>query len=117
MQTIIAYCGLNCHECGAYQATIANDDSKRRAVAEEWSQEYHADIKPADINCTGCLTIGENIFSHCKVCEIRLCGMEKKVTNCAYCNEFVCDKLEKFFQMAPFLREKLTQIHDGLQSN
>jgi hypothetical protein len=110
MCSIIAYCGLNCHECGAYLATITNDDDKRQAVAEQWSKENHTDIKPADINCTGCLTIGEIIFSHCKVCEIRLCGIQKKVANCAHCDEYVCEKLEKFFQMAPFLREKLNQI-------
>jgi len=117
MNSIIAYCGLNCTECGAYQATIANDDAKRKEVAEQWTKEYHADIKPVDINCEGCLAIGENVFSNCKVCEVRLCGIEKKVTNCAHCDEFVCAKLEKFFQMAPFLREKLTQIYNELHSN
>jgi hypothetical protein len=115
MQPIIAYCGLNCHECDAYLGTVANDDAKRKAVAKQWSQEYHADLKPADINCTGCLTVGEQIFSHCKVCEIRLCGIQKNVANCAYCDDFICGKLEKFFQMAPFLREKLNQIHDERQ--
>jgi len=115
MQSIIAYCGLNCDECGAYLATVANDDAKRKEVAEQWSKEFHADIKAADINCEGCLSVGENIFSHCKVCEIRLCGIERKVANCACCDDFVCAKLEKFFQMAPFLHEKLNQIRNERQ--
>ncbi|MFA4839236.1 MAG: DUF3795 domain-containing protein [Candidatus Neomarinimicrobiota bacterium] len=114
MKSIIAYCGLNCHECGAYLATLANDDAKRKEVAEQWSKEYHVEIKPADINCTGCLTVGENVFSHCTVCEIRLCGMEKKVVNCAHCDDFVCEKLEKFFTMAPFLRERLTELRAAI---
>ncbi|MDD5765124.1 MAG: DUF3795 domain-containing protein [Candidatus Marinimicrobia bacterium] len=114
MKHIIAYCGLNCHECDAYLATLANDNAKRKEVAKQWSKEYHVDLKPADINCTGCLTVGENVFSHCKVCEIRLCGIEKKVVNCAHCNDFVCEKLEKFFTMAPSLREKLTKLRTVL---
>ncbi|MFH1213207.1 MAG: DUF3795 domain-containing protein [Candidatus Neomarinimicrobiota bacterium] len=114
MKSIIAYCGLNCHECGAYLATIANDDAKRKEIAEQWSKEYHADIKPADINCTGCLTVGENVFSHCKVCEIRLCGMQKKVVNCAHCDDFACEILENFFTMAPSLRKRLTELRAAL---
>jgi len=114
MNSMIAYCGLNCAECGAYQATLANDDAKRKEVAELWSKEYHTAIKPADINCDGCLAVSDNIFSHCRVCEVRLCGIRKKVINCAHCEKFVCEKLEKFFQMAPFLRETLNQIRAGL---
>jgi len=116
MTPIIAYCGLNCHECGAYLATLANDDVKRKEVAEQWSKEYHTDIKPADINCTGCLTVSDEIFSHCKVCEIRLCGLKKQVVNCAHCEDFICAKLEKFFQMAPFLRDRLQQMRADLNS-
>lgn len=114
MKSIVAYCGLNCTECGAYQATLANDDAKRKEVAEQWSQVYHLELKLADINCTGCLSVGKNIFSHCKVCEIRLCGLQKKVVNCAHCGEFVCEKLENFFKMAPYLRERLNELRNQL---
>ena len=44
------------------------------------------------------------------VCEIRKCGMDKGVKNCAYCADYGCDKLLKFFEMAPQAREKLEEI-------
>ena len=112
----IAYCGLNCAECGAYLATINNDDRQRAEVAEQWSREYHVEMKPADINCTGCLSTSGTVFSHCQVCEVRLCGLAKNVANCAHCKDFICDKLEKFFQMAPFLRDRLQQMRADLNS-
>ncbi|MBM3120461.1 MAG: DUF3795 domain-containing protein, partial [Chloroflexi bacterium] len=35
------------------------------------------------------------------ICKIRKCGKQKQVENCAYCHEYACEKLTKFFAMAP----------------
>ena len=78
---MIAYCGLKCHECEAFLATLKNDNKKRKEIAELWSKEYNADLKPEDINCTGCLSEGEGLFSNCNICEIRKCAVEMKVIN------------------------------------
>lgn len=51
MKTMIAFCGLAYHECGALLATKANDDAKRQEVAVMWSKEFNVDIKAQDINC------------------------------------------------------------------
>ena len=112
MNEIIAICGLPCHECGAFLATRNDDNEKRVEVAKLWSKQYNVDIKPEDINCDGCLTDGEYIFNYCKVCEIRKCGKEKGIMNCAYCDEYACEKLEKFFQMAPDSRKRLDEIRN-----
>lgn len=77
MEKIVAYCGLDCHECGAFLATKENDDQKRAEVAQEWSRLFKAEVKPEDINCDGCQSIGGCLFNYCKVCEIRKCGKEK----------------------------------------
>jgi hypothetical protein len=110
MDEMIAMCGITCHECGAFLATRDNDDKKRAEVAQLWSKEYKADIKPEDINCEGCLSDTENLFSHPKVCEIRKCGQEQGVVNCAHCRDYVCEKLEKFFEMAPDAKKRLDEI-------
>ena len=107
---MISICGLPCGECGAYIATRENDDQKRKEVAELWSKEYKSDIKPEDINCKGCASDSDVLFSFTQVCEIRKCGKEKKVLNCAYCEDYACEKLEKFFEMAPIAKEKLEEI-------
>ncbi len=111
MKEMIAFCGLACHECPALLATKADDDEKRAEVAQLWSKQFNADIKPDEINCDGCQSGGENLFGHCKVCEIRKCGKEKSVSNCAYCVEYSCEKLGMVFDMMPDAKKRLDDIN------
>ncbi|KPJ65710.1 hypothetical protein AMJ44_09620 [candidate division WOR-1 bacterium DG_54_3] len=110
MEKMIAFCGLVCSECPAYIATQKDDDNERRKVAEMWSKGFKVELKPEDINCDGCLVDSENLFSHCKVCEIRKCGKETKVENCAYCDDYACEKLTDFFKMAPEAKTTLDEV-------
>jgi hypothetical protein len=114
MEKMIAYCGITCTDCGAYIATQNDDDAKRKEVAEEWTKQFNHEFKPEEINCDGCLVDTGRVFNYCNVCEIRKCGREKGVANCAYCDDYACDKLEKFFQMAPMFRAVLDEIRKGL---
>ncbi len=111
---MIAFCGIDCHECGAFLATKNNDDKKRSEVAKLWSRQFNADIKPADINCNGCRSDGQNIFGYCTVCEIRKCGKEKKLDNCAYCDEYACEKLGAILNMMPDAKKRLDEIRNRL---
>jgi hypothetical protein len=110
MEKMIAVCGLTCSECPAFIATQKNDDQERRKVAEKWSKDYKVDLKPEDINCLGCTVDSDNVFNYCKVCDIRKCGKGKKVENCAYCTEYVCDKLSDFFKIASVAKSNLDEI-------
>jgi hypothetical protein len=114
MKEMISICGLSCHECPALLATKADDDKQRKEVAALWSKQYGKEIDPKSINCNGCLTEGEPVFDHCRTCEIRACGKKKKVVNCAHCEDYVCDKLETFFGMAPTCKETLDAIRLSL---
>ena len=109
----IAFCGLSCDECGAYIATVNDDDARRAEVAATWSKEYGADIEPSGINCLGCHSTGEPIFAHCRVCEIRLCGLERGIDNCAHCDDYACEKLAEFLEMVPACRKTLDAIRKG----
>jgi len=113
MEEIISVCGLLCNECGAFVATRNDDDEKRTEVAQLWSKQYNVDVKPEDINCDGCISDSEPLFSHCKVCEIRKCGKQKNIENCAYCDEYACERLEKFFGMVPEAKRRLDGIKSG----
>jgi hypothetical protein len=101
MEKMMAMCGLVCSGCPAFLATMHDSDEERRKTAEEWSKAYGHEIKPEDINCFGCLSVGKQLLAHCGVCEIRVCGTGKKVENCAHCPDYACEKLLKFFEMAP----------------
>ncbi len=110
MQEIVAYCGLVCTECPAYKATQEDDNSARAKVAEAWSKQFKHNFKTEDINCNGCLAVGEIQFSYCSMCNIRKCGVDRKVLNCAYCLEYPCDKLSNFLSEVPEARAKLEAI-------
>ena len=114
MEKIIAFCGTVCSECPAFIATRNDDNDKRKETSSLWSKRYNADIKPEEINCDGCTSeVGEK-FNYCNVCEIRKCGLEKDIKNCAYCSEYVCDKLNTFFKIAPEGKATLDEIKMGL---
>jgi len=114
MEKIVAYCGIPCSECPAFIATKSDDDEARAKVAKDWSKEFESNIKPEDINCDGCLTDGDRVFNHCNVCEIRQCARGKQIENCAYCDEYACEKLNSFFEMVPNIKQILDEIRENL---
>jgi len=114
MERMIAYCGAICSECPTYIATQKDDNEERKKVAELWSKQFRIDLKPEDINCDGCLTENGRLFGHCQTCEIRTCAREKGVKNCAYCEDFACEKLSKFFSRFPKAKQTLEEIRATL---
>jgi hypothetical protein len=114
MEKMLAYCWITCTECPAFIATQNDDDARRKETAELWSKKYNVEIKPEDINCDGCLADTGRVVGYVHVCEIRKCGQEKGVENCAYCNDYGCKKLTDFFQMVPEAKANLDEIRKGL---
>jgi len=114
MNKMISYCGLLCHECGAFIATLNDDNEKRAEVAKQWSKEYHKEFNAKDINCFGCLSEGKPVIGYCNICKIRSCAKTKSVSNCAYCDDYACDQLMEFFQMVPANKNRLDQIRENL---
>ncbi len=106
MKKLIAACGINCADCGARQATIDNDDVKRKEVAEQWSKAYETDLSIESINCTGCMEEGVK-FAHCKECEIRECVKDMEINNCAECEEYPCEEMEQFLEHVPEAKANL----------
>ncbi len=67
INSYIAYCGYDCSKCPHYK----ND-------------------------CAGCLA-GPDKKVHNPNCEVRVCNVERKLVNCAYCKEYSCSKLETLY--------------------
>ena len=114
MDEIIAYCGLTCTECPAYIAARKDDDNLRKKTAEEWSKQFNTEIKPEDVNCDGCLVTDGRHIGYCAMCEIRKCGMEHAVENCAHCADFECEKLTAFLDQVPAARARLEGVRKDL---
>ena len=117
MAKMIAYCGIVCTDCDAYKATQSGDDAALEKVAESWREQFDPSITAESIKCDGCLATTETLCSHCSICPMRVCAMQRGETNCAYCAEFEgCEKLEAFFSHSPNMRDVLDQLR-AAQSN
>jgi hypothetical protein len=115
MDKIIAYCGLVCSDCPAYVATQADDRAALEQVAAQWREEFNApDLTVESIICDGCLTDEGRKCNHCFECQIRACAMERGVANCAYCDDYGCEKIEGFFGFAPDAKATLDGIRQSL---
>jgi hypothetical protein len=115
MDKIIAYCGLVCSDCPAYIATQADDPAALEQVAARWREEFNApDMTVESIICDGCLGTEGRKCSHCFECDIRACCMERGVVNCAYCDDYGCEKIERFFGFVPDAKARLDGIRQSL---
>lgn len=95
MNKFIAYCGLDCEKCEARIATVNNDNELRKKVAAEWTELNQVEITPEMINCSGCRVDGVKTPFCDSLCEIRQCGLSKKIETCGGCSELMtCGKVK-----------------------
>ena len=107
MEKMIAYCGLDCAECGAYKAMQNNDQALREKIAAEWTTAHNFNFTPEMINCSSCKSDGIKI-GHCSQCEMRKCASEKDVVNCGACAEFkTCKTINDFIAQVPGAADNL----------
>ena len=113
---IVGYCGLICTECAAYRATQEDNNNKRKEVAHYWNTQYKFELKYEDINCDGCLQTGKRLMKYCSSCEVRRCGLQRDIINCAYCGEYPCQKLTSMAWFNTESKPTLDQIQESLRS-
>jgi hypothetical protein len=111
---MVAYCGLVCTDCDAYIATQKNDLEALGRLAEKANKDYGLSLAADDSRCDGCLATTGVQIGYCRQCEIRACGVAKKVPNCAHCDDYACEKLESFFKMATKAQPVLDAIRAKL---
>jgi len=115
METIIAYCGLDCGNCPVHLATLEQDkflqNAMRESVAEQLSKYYGINSSPENINdCDGCMADSGRIFTGCVQCNIRKCAILKNLESCALCYDYPCENLMKHFSQDPDSKIRLEEI-------
>lgn len=119
MDEMIAYCGLRCDTCSILLATRETDDEKRNKMKVEiiriCKEHYGTEYKLEDItDCDGCKTEGGRLFSGCSKCQVRKCAKAKGVENCAHCDEYPCEEIEKLSAKEPEVKKRLDEIKGKL---
>lgn len=121
-EEMIAYCGLNCTTCPIYLATREKNPKKQRREREQIViaiKKYLGEEKRVEdiTDCDGCKAQGGRLYSGCRNCRIRKCASEKGLENCAFCREYPCEKLSKFFDSEDkegVAKKRLDAIRDSL---
>lgn len=119
MNEMIAYCGLTCNSCPIFLATREKNDEKRHEmraeIARQIKKQYGQEYKPEDItDCDGCRTEGGRLFSGSETCSVRKCASQKGIENCAHCDKYACEELEKLFATEPDAKKRLDEIRNRL---
>jgi hypothetical protein len=107
-----AYCGLNCFECPAFQATLRDDNAEREKIAEMWSTPEYV-LTTRDVDCDGCTSHEGRRMSFCEGCGIRKCNIEKGFETCASCDDYRCEMLVQSHSRAPKAFETLEEIRNN----
>lgn len=105
-EPIIAFCGLVCNECPAWRGLARTGEEERARLAQEWSTPAFP-LTAKDLDCEGCIGPDDQLVAFCRDCDIRRCGTEREVLNCAHCPDYPCEKLEK---TAPAAKRRLEQL-------
>lgn len=84
---LIAYCGLY---CGACSFKVAFEENDREHINR--MPAYYDDLKDKPLQpCPGC-----RLEYKCGDCSIRDCAVGKGIEYCSMCDDFPCDKINKF---------------------
>jgi hypothetical protein len=87
MTEMIGYCGYRCHLCAAR----SDDPAVRQKLVDGWRKIFgHQQYTAENVRCDGCLSDGRLADKECKA---RPCAIERGFKNCAYCDDFVCDRV------------------------
>jgi len=119
MRDMISYCCLVCNTCPIYVATREVDKEeqarKRTEIARICKEQYGMKYGLSDItDCDGCRTVGGRLFSGCYECTIRECAQQQTVESCAYCSEYICQKLASFFVKDPSAKIRLDEMRNRI---
>jgi hypothetical protein len=122
MENVVSYCGIICQGCPVLWATREEDKEvkhrMRIEIARLSNEMYQSGYGPEDISdCDGCMSESGRLFQGCSECPIRNCALEKELLNCAYCEEYNCEKLEAIFKESPEPKIRLDFIKSLVDSN
>ena len=121
----LAACGIDCHECASYKVTTEQDLKSaelmlpwfrsQKLIGEDEGAE--AIVKKAPF-CTGCWKIaGDCYWTGCNSCHFRACCVEKQIDHCGYCNDFPCERYERWASTGEFYKKAMDFLFSFRQAS
>jgi hypothetical protein len=98
MPGIVACCGFRCDLCLIYRDNLINDPQNRQRFREGVQKYYGDKLTLEECYCDGCLTPdSENPVRITADCAVRPCVIARGLDNCAACEDYPCEALQKKF--------------------
>ncbi len=90
---MLAYCGINCEDCPAYQGTVGSKIELLEKASKAFS---NGTVGAEDWVCLGCTPADQAFLAKpCAACKMRACTIAKGVQNCAACGDFEsCERIQ-----------------------
>ena len=95
MKEEISCCGFRCKICPMYK-NKAEDKQFLQRISDGFFKYYGFRLPLDNLYCDGCTP--ENCENPKKIdteCPVRPCVLEKGIPNCAYCDQYICEKLSQ----------------------
>jgi hypothetical protein len=106
IREIIARCGFKCNLCLIYRDNLKRVKDRER-FRDGLLKYYGHKLTLEECYCDGCLTDdSENPVLITADCPVRPCVMAKGLENCAYCDKYPCQELERKFIDYQKIRER-----------
>lgn len=102
-----AFCGDDCSCCPRYVATIRDDPSDLKRVADLWIRVGWRDegTPPEEMICHGCSSV-----KWCRYDNIRECAKARGIKNCGECARYPCDEILEVFQRTESYAKRCKEI-------
>ncbi len=104
----ISFCGYRCDSCAAR----SDDPEVRQHLVDGWRKYLgHQNYTAENVRCDGCRAGGRLADQQC---HARPCALSRGVESCAFCNDFVCEKVGRLLSerlgMLIFLHKRVRDI-------
>jgi hypothetical protein len=91
MEPKLSLCGFRCDLCLAYKPNIKAHPEYRQVLSDGWHTYFGFRLPPEEITCEGCSAESKETLD--RGCPVRPCVIERRLENCAACENYICDKL------------------------
>lgn len=91
MQPILTRCGYRCDLCLAFRPNVEAHPENRQKISDGWEVYFGFRLVPDEIICDGCMAESPRLID--QNCPVRACVIEKQISNCAECGDYICSKL------------------------
>lgn len=108
MEAILTRCGYRCDLCLAYRPNIESNPANQQKLSDGWYQYFGFRIPAEKILCDGCLAENPQLID--QSCPVRPCVLAKGLENCAYCEQYRCEKLAERLVVFEELQKRVGAI-------